>query len=244
MITCRDTTAGKWPPLLGAAVKIDVKTIFPVSVNSTNDRTFGVCRAMTKEGSQPCLIKIAEPVRLPYHKIRDCTTPEEETNGAKTYFAALSAADILKDWDRRESSRLSPRSPRQKRNMVHKAIAKTIMEKPDRFSQFNSGFLIGASKIEVDDKIKIASLWDASINNGAQSRGEIRRYIEEECQAHGKEPHNFNVRAEISVEPDPLMRTEIAIARNTGRRSRACLRPASAATSTTFQPRSAPITRT
>ena len=73
---------------------------------------------------------------------------------------------------------------------------------------------MGASKIQIDDNNKTVTLWDGAINNGAQSQGEIRLY-RKECEDDGEEPADFNVRAEISVEPNAAMRTEIAIARNT-----------------------------
>jgi hypothetical protein len=78
----------------------------------------------------------------------------------------------------------------------------------------NSGFLIGASRADVDDKNRVIKLYNASVNNGAQSQGEIRMYFEE-CEEAGIEPEDFSIRAEIGVEPDRATRIRIAIARNT-----------------------------
>ena len=80
--------------------------------------------------------------------------------------------------------------------------------------QFNSGFLVGASKIIVDDNKKIVTLRRASVNNGAQSQGEIKRYMDE-CAERGEEPTDFSIRCELSIEPDASTRTTIAVARNT-----------------------------
>src|SRR5450755_2653128 len=118
-------------------------------------------------------------VRLSYLKIRDVTTRDEEANGASTYVAVLPAAEILKIGTDGNLRSYIPEHEGKKRNLVHKAIARTIRDNPDRFSQLNSGFLIGASKIEVDDKEKSVTLYSASVNNGAQSQGEIKLYIEE-----------------------------------------------------------------
>lgn len=153
-------------------------------------------------------------VRLSYRKIRDISTPDEEENGAMTYVAVVPAFEILKIGTDGNLRSYIPGHPGKKRSTVHKAIGKTIRDYPDRFAQFNSGFLIGASKIEVDDAKKTVVLHNASINNGAQSQGEIALY-RQECEESEEEPVNFLVRAEISVEPDAAMRTEIAIARNT-----------------------------
>jgi hypothetical protein len=107
----------------------------------------------------------------------------------------------------------SPRSDLRS-NQVHRAIAKTIRENSDRFSQLNSGFLVGASKIIIDDNKKTATLRNASVNNGSQSQGEIRMYFDE-CKNNGAEPINFAIRCELSVDPDSSSRTHIAVARNT-----------------------------
>ena len=153
-------------------------------------------------------------VRLSYLKIRDVTTKDEESNGASTYVAVLPATEILKIGTDDNLRTYIPAHEGKKRNLVHKAIARTIREDSDRFSQFNSGFLVGASKIIVDDNKKIVTLRHASVNNGAQSQGEIKRYIDE-CAARGEEPAEFAIRCELSIEPDPSTRTTIAVARNT-----------------------------
>jgi hypothetical protein len=104
--------------------------------------------------------------------------------------------------------------PEKRGPWVHKAIGRTIRGYPDRFSQLNSGFLVGGRKIAIDDQKKEITIWDASVNNGAQSRGEINLYLEE-CGERGEDAQDFDIRTEISVDPDAAQRTEIAIARNT-----------------------------
>jgi hypothetical protein len=153
-------------------------------------------------------------VRLSYIKIRDVTTKDEEANGASTYVAVLPAAEILKIGTDGNLRSYIPAHEGKKRNLVHKAIAKTIRQNSERFSQMNSGFLIGASKITVDDNKKTATLRHASVNNGAQSQGEIKRYFDE-CEKLGEMPVDFAIRCELSVEPDTATRTSIAVARNT-----------------------------
>jgi len=154
------------------------------------------------------------PVRLYYRKLRDISTETETKNGAATYIAVVPAAEILKVDTEDNLRSYIPGLSGRKRSFVHKAIEKTIVRFPDRFSQYNSGFLIGASKIKVDDQKKEIVIWDASVNNGAQSQGEIRRYLSA-CEKDKKEPNDFDIRVEISVDPDSDVRTEIAIARNT-----------------------------
>jgi hypothetical protein len=99
-----------------------------------------------------------------------------------------------------------------KRNAVHKQIATTIEELPDRFINRNSGITVTCTKCEVDDNKRVARLENASIINGAQTQGELRRYYE---ALEGGDGADFMVRAEIIMEPAHEQIVEIAIARNT-----------------------------
>lgn len=153
-------------------------------------------------------------IRLKYEILRNVSTPHELANLASTHIVVIKAEEILKIGTEGNLRTYIPQLSEKKRTVVHQQIAQTIGENPDRFSQLNSGCLIGASKIKVDDARHEVTLWDASVNNGAQTQGEIKRYIEQ-CRDNGDEPNDFYLRAEISVDPDQSWRTEIAIARNT-----------------------------
>src|SRR5258707_184154 len=135
-------------------------------------------------------------VRLSYLKIREEQTTEDEPNGDSTYIAVLPADEIRKIDPEGNLRSYIPAHEGKKRNMVHKAIARTIRESSDRFSQMNAGFLIGASKIILEDDKKTVTLRHASVNNGAQSQGEIRLYFDE-CKDLGVDPNNFAVRCEL-----------------------------------------------
>src|SRR4051794_17468758 len=97
-------------------------------------------------------------LRLSYRKIRDVSTPDEEENGATTHVAVIPAFEILTVGTEGNLRSYIPAHPGKKRSPVHKAIGKTIRNRPDRFAQYNSGFLIGASKIEIDDQKKTMTL--------------------------------------------------------------------------------------
>jgi hypothetical protein len=106
----------------------------------------------------------------------------------------------------------------KKRNRVHDAIRNTIQTEPQRFITRNSGFVIAASDIEIDDSKKTMRLTEPSILNGAQSQGEIRRWMQEtfgEDGIQGNDAAPFFVRAEIIVDPEADEVVETAIARNT-----------------------------
>lgn len=154
---------------------------------------------------------VAAATNLPYSLIRNLSSPEEKENGVQTWFANVSARDLL-EIDTADNLRtyIAEHSP-AKRNLVHKQIANTIEELPDRFINRNSGVTITCTRCEVDDHKRIARLWGASIINGAQTQGELRRYFSSE----DGDAADFPVRAEIIMEPVHEQIVEIAIARNT-----------------------------
>jgi hypothetical protein len=157
-------------------------------------------------------------VHLSYQLLRNTTSPDELATGVKSFFANFSAFEILK-LNTKENLRayLAEYNPK-KRNRVHDAIENTIKTEPQRFITRNSGFVIAATAIEVDDNKKIIRLREPSIINGAQSQGEIRRWVEESFAdglPDAMEDPPFFVRAEIVVDPDPDEVVETAIARNT-----------------------------
>ncbi len=65
-------------------------------------------------------------VRLSYLRIRDVTTKDEEANGASTYVAVFPAPEILKIGTDDNLRTYIPAHEGKKRNLVHKAIARTI----------------------------------------------------------------------------------------------------------------------
>lgn len=149
---------------------------------------------------------------LKYDVIRNLTSPAEKDNGVQTWVANISARQILGLGTADNlRSYIAEHSP-TKRNAVHKQIADTIARMPDRFINRNSGITITCMNCIIDDNKKTATLTGASIINGAQTQGELKRYfenLEEEDEA------DFLVRAELIMDPSHESIVEIAIARNT-----------------------------
>ena len=157
-------------------------------------------------------------VQLSYQLLRNTTSPDEASTGVKSYVANLPAFEILKLGTKENLRSYIAEYNLHKRNRVHDAIRNTIQTEPSRFITRNSGFVIGATDIEVDDNKKTVRLKEPSILNGAQSQGEIRRWVGDqygdEAVSEDDAPP-FYVRAEIIVDPDPEEVVETAIARNT-----------------------------
>ena len=121
---------------------------------------------------------------------------------------SISTSDNLRNYIAEHSAR--------KRNLVHRSIESTILTCPDRFINRNSGLTITCSAMEVDDKRKTMVLENASVINGAQTQGEIRRFLEDIAEEDDDSwrPAGFHVRAEIILDPDHASVVETAIARN------------------------------
>jgi hypothetical protein len=149
---------------------------------------------------------------LKYDVIRNLTSAPEKDNGVQTWFANVSAREITELGTRDNLRSYIAEHELSKRNAVHKQIENTIIEMPDRFINRNSGITITCTNCEIDDNRKLAKLTNASIINGAQTQGEIKRFfngLEQDDQT------DFLVRAEIIMDPAHESIVEIAIARNT-----------------------------
>jgi hypothetical protein len=156
-------------------------------------------------------------VQLSYQLLRNTTSPDEKSIGVQSFVANFAAFEVLK-LDTKDNLRgyLAAYDPR-KRNRVHDAIRKTIDTAPERFIVRNSGLVVTASDVSVDDSAKSVTLTDASLINGAQSQGEIRQFLSDITDPENPEPPDeipFYVRATIIVDPDHSEIVETAIARN------------------------------
>lgn len=148
---------------------------------------------------------------LPYNLIRNLTSPDEKANGVQTWFANVNARDVLNIGTEDNLRSYIAEHSSGKRNPVHKQIQNTIENLPDRFINRNSGMTITCTDCEVDDAKKVARLKNASVINGAQTQGELKRFL----TTDDGEDADFMVRVEIIMEPAHDQIVEIAIARNT-----------------------------
>ena len=158
-----------------------------------------------------------QKTRINYQLIRNVTSPEEKKNGIQTFIANVPAEEIVGVGTEDNLRTYIPAHANKKRNSVHKAIENTIFTEPDRFINRNSGVTITCSSIHVDDKNNKVAMSGASIINGAQTQGEVRRFLEsfsEEDDEYWPDA-GFNVRVEINVDPVHNSVVETAIARNT-----------------------------
>src|SRR4051812_12784867 len=86
--------------------------------------------------------------KLQYNVIRNLTSPDEKANGVQTWFANVDAKQILELSTKDNLRSYIPEHASGKRNSVHKQIANTIEELPDRFINRNSGITVTCTNCE------------------------------------------------------------------------------------------------
>jgi hypothetical protein len=155
----------------------------------------------------------AGTVHLRYETIRNLTSPEEKANGAKSYFANVPFVELLKLDTASNLRGYIPAHPGKSRNQTHKAIGYTLENRSDRFVQLSSGITVCATDVEIDDNKKLVALTNGSILNGAQTQGEIRRFLDI-LSEQGRNAPEFHARVEFLVDPDNEFIIDAAIARN------------------------------
>jgi hypothetical protein len=138
---------------------------------------------------------------------------EDQEAGRKRYCGVAKASTLLdlptdenvRSYLGRDEDGLKRKSP-----LVNMAIRKTIEEARDLFPLLNSGLVIVARSVNVDDAAKTAHLEGASIINGAQTRGVLEDYFKENCDDKDYPSVNF----ELIVTDDDGLIGDISISRN------------------------------
>ena len=153
--------------------------------------------------------------QFPYHSCRNITSPEDDQAGRKVYSGTAPSSSILGLEDNenvREYLVDAPGKGRSAPTLVHQAIRKTLADHPDDFAILNGGATIVAHSVVVDDKAKILTIKCASIVNGSQTQGELKRYFERR-NGNGSD-FIPSIKYELIVTDDENLIAEISIARN------------------------------
>ena len=156
----------------------------------------------------------SENYRFTFHKCRNISSPEDDLAGRKVYSGSAPVSSIL-GLDDNENVReyLVDAKGKQRKSptLVHQAIRKTLKENPEIFGVLNGGTVLVARSAEIDDKNRQLILEDASIINGSQTRGEVKRYFEHRSEDEAADP---SIKFEIIVTDDDDLIAEISISRN------------------------------
>lgn len=150
-------------------------------------------------------------IQLSFTVLRHISSPEDTRNGRKIYAGHLPVNEIL-DLPTDENVRgylvEAEGKKRRTQTTVHRAIRETLTNHPDNFCVLNSGIVIVARDLEVDEKEKKIRLKKPSIINGAQTQGVLKG-----MHLDGVLP-DVNVKFEIIVTEDEDVIADTSIARN------------------------------
>jgi AIPR protein len=151
---------------------------------------------------------------IPFHSIRNITSPEDNQNGRSVYAGQLPIKSIL-DLPTHENVRgyLVEAEGKQRRvkTQVHRAIEETLKERPDNFSVLNGGIVVVARDSEIDEKQKLLKLNDPSIINGSQTQGVIKDFL---AHASDLTIADIHIKFELIVTADNDLVADISISRN------------------------------
>ena len=155
---------------------------------------------------------IARPVVVPFHCIRNISSPEDQAEKRLVYSGQLplvSLLDLPTNENVREYLVEAEGKQRKSPTQVHLAIRETLKERPSVFSVLNGGVAIVAKSSEIDEKTKMLTITGASIINGSQTQGEVREYIKA-----GGDGTNTHVKFELIITDDDDLVADISISRN------------------------------
>ncbi len=157
----------------------------------------------------------AQRIAFPYNVIRNISSPEDEKARRRVY-AGNASAEAYRELPEDENVRTyivtAEGKKRQRLTDVHRRIRDTLANEPEEFVILNSGIVIVARDVEVDDKEKVAYLRNPSIINGSQTRGELNHYFDTRDERSQTFP--VSCKFELVVTDDDDLIGEISIARN------------------------------
>jgi AIPR protein len=152
--------------------------------------------------------------KFPYNSLRNISAPEDAEEQRKVYSGNAPATAFLElpeNENVREYIVTAAGKKRQRLTDVHRRIRETLDNNPEDFVILNSGIVLVARDMEIDEKNKTVYLKNPSIINGSQTRGELDHYI-----VSNADSARFDVscKFEIIVTNDDDLIAEISIARN------------------------------
>jgi AIPR protein len=158
----------------------------------------------------------AERIELSYHTLRNISSPEDVENDRKVYGGNIlcdQVLDLSTDENVREYLVEAEGKKRRAKTQVHRAIERTLFDRPEDFAILNAGLVIVAKDAEVDDSKKILRLLKPSIVNGAQTQGVLRDFYKKYADDRTTPPP-IHIKFELIVTADEELVGEISIARN------------------------------
>lgn len=149
--------------------------------------------------------------------VRNTTSSSEKENNSFNYVLVVPVKEIFKfNVEKNLRIYFGEDDAARNRTPVHKEIYNSFLSDPKTFIQKNSGFTVVCDEFHSDNKgeygISKITLRNASLINGAQSQGELKKLFEEIDL--DKDHHDAEVRIEVIVEKNQSLQVDIANSRN------------------------------
>lgn len=151
---------------------------------------------------------------LSFHTLQTFQTKSDSELGRTMYIGLFDAAGVIKvpnDENVRDYLKLGKDGKETASSGVHALIYDTLQNRPEDFHLLNGGITICAEGIIArDNDRKKLSLKNASIINGAQTRGVLKKFLSENTS----QLKDIIVKVEIIISQDNDFFDDISIARN------------------------------
>jgi len=150
---------------------------------------------------------------LEYLTLKSVSAPEDQENNRKRYCGVAKADKLLElssDENVRAYLGADEEGKKRKSPLVNLAIRDTIENRRDLFPVLNTGIVMVARAVTIEDSKRGARLEGASIINGAQTKGVIADYFRD----HPEDSDYPSVNFELIVTDDEELVGDISISRN------------------------------
>lgn len=159
------------------------------------------------------LLPAQKSITVPIHLIRNISSPTDQSENRVVYTGQMPVESVV-NFSTSENVRgylvEAVGKTRKTPTQVHKAIRETLDERPSIFSVLNSGIVLVASKVDIDESKRSITLQNASIINGSQTQGVIKEFISEKKGAN----RDIYIKFELIISMDEDLIADISIARN------------------------------
>jgi len=151
--------------------------------------------------------------QLRFHTLQTFQTKTDSESGRTLYIGLFDANDVvqLENYSNvRNFLKLDKDGLEKVNTGVHAKIYETLINRPEDFHLLNGGITVCAESLYGrDNDRKLISLKNASIINGAQTRGVIRKFLRDNPLFN-----NLLVKVEIVISQDQEFFDDISISRN------------------------------
>lgn len=155
----------------------------------------------------------SEKTQLRFHTLQTFQTKSDSESGRTLYIGLFDAKDVVQlenDSNVRNYLKLDKDGSEKVNTGIHSQIYETLINRPEDFHLLNGGITVCAESLYGrDNDRKLISLKNASIINGAQTRGVIRKFLKENPLFN-----NLLVKVEIVISQDQDFFDDISISRN------------------------------